>query len=606
MTSARPFTIAQALREWCFVQTQMLPLRDFQSAAKQRGLDTFGYLDPAPWETLDREQLLVPVAYALHGFWMQDPAECLDSGALLPRDEVGFLPWHDLDERAKHEFGSELTVLYHHWQLLWLGELQRGLRPGVPWGNLGGGLDTFFEMRARMAAVPQPLLRENLIAGAEAAREIELLLVRVQDLFLPQLRGGKYRAGAIPGLTDDAFEWILERRKDFDYLGAARECGVTAERLATLSGELGIAGHFMDPTEGLFWLIDQVGRSQRERLKGDALRALDHYDASRILRAWNFCLTDKWAPDVDELVGWGAEEVKRRWFGTTELVGDRSVLPALLDMYDLYPYRVELIGEGDSELAALREIFERGYGTTFERLGIHTIDMTGADMPANTERLLASVSSYANYFLLVFDNEGRAKQMIEALMRSGIIQGASPQRRKQLIEDSKQALERLALPDAERKRELKGILDQARDLDFQPGEAAEFRLWKNNLEADNFSLEEICSVVNTHATECGADGFRLEPDAVAAATNGQPAQPAQKPKALASVVVEACENHDPPMRINKPELARMLARYALEHPERDGRRREILDLAEHLYRLAASNRRLPEPHGPTASAQVTH
>ena len=92
-------------------------------------------------------------------------------------------------------------------------------------------------------------------------------------------------------------------------------------------------------------------------------------------------------------MGFGGQSAKQRLFGTTDLRGNRAVLPALLDLYDLYPYTVELIGEGNSELAALREIFDVGYGTSFERLGIHTIDMTGAEMPANTERLLASVRS---------------------------------------------------------------------------------------------------------------------------------------------------------------------------------------------------------------------
>src|SRR5205814_1121860 len=162
--------------------------------------------------------------------------------------------------------------------------------------------------------------------------------------------------------------WAMDQEDVFDYASAAADCGVTPEELARISGDLGVQGNFADPNDDLFWLFDQVKRQQRERLQGNALRALDYYDASRMLRAWNYRITGELIYDVDELVGFGAEQAKRRVFGTTDLRGNRAILPALLDFYGLYPYRVQLIGEGDSELAALREIFDQGYGVTFERL----------------------------------------------------------------------------------------------------------------------------------------------------------------------------------------------------------------------------------------------
>ena len=54
MVAVGDFTMARAVREWYFVQVPLVALRDFQSAARARGLDTLGFLDPAPWETLDR------------------------------------------------------------------------------------------------------------------------------------------------------------------------------------------------------------------------------------------------------------------------------------------------------------------------------------------------------------------------------------------------------------------------------------------------------------------------------------------------------------------------------------------------------------------------
>lgn len=80
MVAVGNFTIARAVREWYFVQVPLVALRDFQSAAKARGLDTLGFLDPAPWETLDRENLLTPIAYALQASGFTSRPRVLPTG----------------------------------------------------------------------------------------------------------------------------------------------------------------------------------------------------------------------------------------------------------------------------------------------------------------------------------------------------------------------------------------------------------------------------------------------------------------------------------------------------------------------------------------------
>ena len=61
----------------------------------------------------------------------------------------------------------------------------------------------------------------------------------------------------------------------------------------------------------------------------------------------------------------------------------------------------------------------------------------------------------------MFDNEGRARAVIEALMRAGVLEGVNDERRAQLIAESKKALDALALPEPERARELGRILEEA-------------------------------------------------------------------------------------------------------------------------------------------------
>src|SRR6201999_704503 len=167
-------------------------------------------------------------------------------------------------------------------------------------------------------------------------------------------------------------------------------------------------GLAVDPTKQLFELLDQMRRPRRERLTGSARLALDFYDAARVIRSWHVHLTEELLPDINERLGWNGTEYTDRHYGTLDVRGNRAVLPILLEDFGLYPWRVNLIGEGDSELAALREILEHGYGLTFETLGIAVVDMGGADIPAKAERLLGALRVYVNYFLIVFDNEGTA------------------------------------------------------------------------------------------------------------------------------------------------------------------------------------------------------
>src|SRR6202007_1141219 len=141
-----------------------------RTAAKGRGLADFGLtFAEGAFETLDREDIFVPVAYARHGFWFDDQPSCLDDGDLQIREEVGYRPWTELREQAETLHGDEanLYILYHHWQLLWLRDLQTYLTPGVLGGNLSDGLDVFFEMRARAAAPPKDA-RQTLSQAASA------------------------------------------------------------------------------------------------------------------------------------------------------------------------------------------------------------------------------------------------------------------------------------------------------------------------------------------------------------------------------------------------------------------------------------------------------
>ena len=284
----------------------------------------------------------------------------------------------------------------------------------------------------------------------------------MQNVLLPFVRDGHYEGGRVVGLTDDAALWARGLRQTFDFTAAAADCGVTAEDLAALFERFATQAHRIDP---MLRGLTSPTRSTAAIARGSraaALRALDLYDAARVVRAWHAQLGDRVLPDVDEIVGSDAKGAKRRLYGTDELRGNRAALPLLLERFDLYPWRVQVIAEGKSDLAMLEEVLDVRYGRTFAELGIHAFSLNGADIPANAELILGAVRVYSNYYLLLFDNEGRAREMIDTLERDGHVEGVSASKRAQAVTRARAEIDAMTFPNAdERDDALRAALQRA-------------------------------------------------------------------------------------------------------------------------------------------------
>lgn len=590
------FNYSRAVREWAFVQSPLRSLAEFRKAATARGLMAGGSpFDTGAWETLDREGLLPPVAYALHGFWDWEQAEHLERGDLIIREERGFVPWDELlaeaERRGDVDHPTGLYVLYGHWQLLSLATIVDHLTTFTPLAALRGGLDAFADLRAKCASAP--LDRDRLADEARQNRHEELLLIRVQNVLMPMVRDGAYEGGRVVGLADDAALWARGLRQTFDFEAAAADCDVTADDLAALFDGFATHAHRLDPMAQWFDLTDQVDRSDRERLTGAALRALDLYDAARVMRAWHSRLGGDVLPDVDEIIGSDAKGAKRRLYGTDELRGNRAALPALLERFGLYPWRVQVIAEGKADLAMLEEILDVRFGLTFAGLGIHAFSVGGADIPKNAELILGAVRVYSNYYLLLFDNEGRARQMIDALERDGHVEGVSASQRANAVAQAHAAIEASTFANAHERREaLQAAVQNAERLDHVPGASPESHIWKQDLEADNFTVAEVCEVLVALARQRDEfASFALDVDAITVAVAAEADKPRAQRRGMARVVLDAAAQ-GPPFKPSKPDLARALARYAVEHPGSAGAERPILTLAEHLVRLTYAGRQL--------------
>jgi hypothetical protein len=498
------FTFRKAIENWCFLQVPLMDVSAFCRASEKRGLLFTVLSGPDALETLDREDLLPPVGYAREPVPSGFEVEALQADTLLLREESGFVPWARIGEPR-----------YCHWHLLTVAEISDSLTIQYPLTRVRDGVDRYSNFLLSFA--DGLASRRVFERHTPYWRWRELILTRTQSLFLPLITGLYGGPSLAVGLDEDPFLWIRRQQREFDYDAAAKGCGLDAAQLSELYDGLASEGQRLDPMRRWFDLADQVRRERQEELTGDARRALDYYHAARVVRGWHSALRGQEPlPDINELVH-GQEatrQAQEQLYGRAGIRGNRAALPGILEHFGLYPLRVQLLVEGPSELTALRVLIEEWFQTSLERLGIHPIELRGADQSAKIERLLGDVRTFANYYLLVLDREGKAKTFIDALERAGHIEAD-----------------------------------------------AEAWIWNEDLEADNFDIAEICRELRKAAREEDVKRFRLTTDEVRQAK-------ANTKRGLASVATKLAEDRG--LRISKPQLAERLARLAIRKPNRGG------------------------------------
>jgi hypothetical protein len=506
----------------------LLTLQEFIRAASERTLlfNTIPRL--GIWETLDRADLVPPVGYvSREGFSSGMEAALLLEKTLELREEIGYREWT-----------ADTRPLYSFWQLLTLGEVSDGLVLAHPLNRLEHGLGGYASFMRSMA--------DGLEQGAQFERHRpywlwrDLILTRTQTLLLPKVTGLYSGSSFAPGLGQDPYIWTRQQQRDFDYGAAADECGVTAEDLAHFYDQLVTDGHRLDPLARWFDLADQVRRQRKEELSGTALRALDHYRAARIIRGWHSYLSDDELPDLNEqLVGDSAtvRGANKRLYGEETIRANKAALPGVLEHFGLYPWRVQLIVEGNSDAAMIEMLLTKISGWTFAQAGIHTVSLGGAGIPKKLNRILGATRNYANYYLFVFDKEHNIEKVLDELKRAGHIE-----------------------------------------------DEVETHIWDEDIEADNFSTEEICAEISEAAKDAGVESFHLEAESVDRAKE-------EGKRGVASIAIKEAEDNG--FVYSKLDLARRLAlRAASELADPDAEGRPVVELTEHLLRLTWADRRL--------------
>jgi hypothetical protein len=375
-------------------------------------------------------------------------------------------------------------------------------------------------------------------------------------------------------VSDDARQWVLEQRANFDFTEAARECGVAADDIAARYEDLAYRVERLDPLQQWRDLVNQVERSKVDQLRGEALCAQDLYDASEVLRRWYRELTQRdlrheW--DAKTTFGPDRRTRNQQRYGYPEIDGNRAALPGILDHFRLYPWKVTLITEGPGDVAMLEAIvaFHTG-GATFERLGIVPHVMKGSPRKKDQRvlELIAALRRFPNYFLLVFDNEGTAPTWAKRL--EDYRPSHAPFANVPVLEPEPESTDEDAPPEG------------WSDGGYVPKRRPEVEIWRKDIEADNFGESEIADVISDLAKrDDRVRHFDLTGEEIADALS-------DGAQGVATVAIALAEQRGFPLQ--KPDLDAALGRYAARNPQLDGTTRRVMIVAEHLYRLTVAHR----------------
>ncbi len=515
-----------------FGQRELISESPLSRQAKERSIDLG--IGRKPFEELDQAGALQPIAFAEGGYWPGFQLPAIPEAEMTFREERGAVDWAENYSWDAHGY-PEVSAMYSPWQVLYLDDV-------VTAGRITISLETLLLCGERREKALESVRgfyereEDNWKGIDEAWRPLLKTLVTLQNRYWPHVSG---RVTLLPDPANDS-DWI-EAGRGADPVPAEdllALLGASAEELTAAYHYLVSRGIDREPADGLIMLRRARPRPFQSRWRGHPRRAQDNFDAAELLRLF---LVDLLGTDVDppsETIMDGRQGERASLFqhGPAAAV-DREKLKQELVNAELYPHGVEVIVEGPSEMSLVDTLVAGLLGPQAAE-EVSYFDLEGVGAAKQVIPLATSLGAYAIRTLLLVDREGRMGPYAERAVELGTM------------------------------------------------EADDVCLAEKSLEEDNASPEELIALAAQLAAAPpeGIEAVELAISAEQLLSAHQSridgAHKGEHP-ALAGTLVEEAENHDPPVRICKPDLAEALARQMVrEFEQASGDAKDL----EHLYR----------------------
>jgi len=282
----------------------------------------------------------------------------------------------------------------------------------VDWGKNG-------KRWLELARVHADSLRTHEYRRAKA-----LLCQFISNRYYPHTQGNQRTIQVSQGLHSSDC-WITVNALDWNWRDFARNWkpkeverlfDLTPAKLRHAYEGLAVCQAHRDPLEHWYQLTQFVEIRERERMKGDALRAETLRSGAHMLRLLYKDLYDEELRHPNEVTGTIITHVPE-----LEVRKDtRRYLEFVVNRYGLNPQpKVSLIVEGTSEEKAVTAVFEKYFGTHPGKYGIEIIVLGGVDAATGTKedrfraivRLIDYLHHHQTFAFLILDNERYARKL---------------------------------------------------------------------------------------------------------------------------------------------------------------------------------------------------
>ena len=303
----------------------------------------------------------------------------------------------------------------------------------------------------------------------EYRRVVALLCQHISNRYFPQTQGDKRSMEIRNWSYSD--QWIIVDDHNWDWeqealhwdpKKTARLYDLTPEKLRHAYEGLASTQARCDPLERWYPLTQFISLREREKLKGDALRAETTRAGAHMLRFLYEDLYEEELPPPDEVT-----KTVFNYFPELEVRRDvRRHLEFVTNRFGVNPQpKLSLIVEGQSEEAAVMQIFEEYYGNHPGVYGIEIIVLGGVDAATGNKkedrfraifRLIDYLHHHQTFTFLILDNENYASRLKEEAKKAKSIHS-----------------------------------------DWRYVTRPEYiRIWEDSFEFDNFSCTEIAAALN--------------------------------------------------------------------------------------------------------------
>jgi hypothetical protein len=494
-------TVRELVEKGALIQRELITPSAFETQARERGIG----VDRSLLEAWDRDGILSPLGFSAGPWTSWRTTDPYPTDGIVFREEQQFRPW---DEYAFEQHGHPVVnALYSEWQLLYVALAREGETLEVPLETFGGGAEAV----VNFATNHRPFIDAHL-AYRQGLHQQWLatirLLLRLQARYWPFVHGRSVILWENQSQVD-----ALDLEYDgVDVEQLRAELELEPEALEVSYRWLAERARSLDPLPQFHDIRRFEARRERERYRGPVRNALDFYDAAEVLRRAYRELTGELLPDADQIRD---PDLSPRPLGRhPDQLGE-----ALRD-HQLYPHRLHMVVEGETEIRLVKRLFEAFSGHSWDGAGLLITDL-GGDKLEGSRTMLEGFAEYADAVALLLDDENDARRVTRRFSQDGVLRDEH------------------------------------------------VKLWERSLEEDNFTPQELLEFVAEIGAESGAV-LSLNEDALLAAQESRN-QAQRRRKGLASVLQELSRRtENGAIAFGKPQLADKMADRLLREIEDAG------------------------------------